>query len=93
MRLRPEEVELVVQKILKEWTAQSLGTFPKGEGVAKSAMISHFTTELRVEDNINEETERVLAQYEKQFEDGTLDRRKMFQMVKNQLIKEKKVVI
>jgi hypothetical protein len=51
-----------------------------------------FIQDLKVEDAINREAEKILAQYEAQMGDK-VDRQKMFQMIKKQLIKDKGVVI
>lgn len=55
-------------------------------------MESIFLGELRVEDEINKEAERLLDQYARQMGDK-IDREKMFQLIKKQLIKDKKVVV
>ena len=48
--------------------------------------------DLKVEDDINKEAEKILDQYERQMGDK-IDRQKMFQMIKKQLVKDKGVVI
>ena len=93
MRLRPEEIERIVDRLLAEWKSRKLATFKSPESAIRTRMIDVFTKELRVEDEVHREVEKILSKYEKEFEKGTLDRRKMFQMVKNQLVKEKKAIL
>ncbi len=54
-------------------------------------MESIFLAELRIEDDINKEAERLLEQVERQG-GPNLDREKMFQLIKKQLLKDRKVV-
>ncbi len=51
-----------------------------------------FLADLRVEDDINREAERLLEQVASQG-GPNLDREKMFQLIKKQLVKDRKVVI
>jgi hypothetical protein len=49
--------------------------------------------ELMVEDRLNAEVDRILKTHEGEIEKGNVDYRKMFQMVKNQLVKERGIVL
>jgi hypothetical protein len=49
--------------------------------------------ELMVEDRINAEVDRILKTHEGEIEKGNMDYRKMFQMVKTQLVKERGIVL
>ncbi|HLG19580.1 MAG TPA: DUF507 family protein [Bdellovibrionota bacterium] len=93
MRLRPEEVERIVDRLLSEWKSQHLATFTAPESQIRTRLLEIFLADLRVEDDLNKEVDQMLHKYEKEFARGTLDRHKMFQMVKNQLIKERKMVL
>ena len=93
MKLRPEEISHIIDRILMEWSSEKLATYPKGETSAKTQMTDDFVKELQVEDALNKEVDQLLQKYDAQFESGDLDRRKMFQMVKNQLMKEKKIIL
>ncbi|NDD04546.1 MAG: DUF507 family protein [Proteobacteria bacterium] len=63
---------------------------PAQEVLAKMQEI--FIKDLKVEDDINREAEKILAQYEAQMGDK-IDRQKMFQMIKKQLVKDKGVIL
>lgn len=93
MRLRPEEVHLIVDRLMSDWKTQNLVTFKVPEAQLQTRLIDIFQKELRVEDDLTKEVEAMLAKYEKDFASGALDRRKMYQMVKNQLVKERKLVL
>jgi|688.fasta_scaffold137275_3 hypothetical protein len=92
MRLSEFQVKQVCQKIVLGLKAKQLIHFKKSEGEVLAKMQEIFIKDLKVEDDINREAEKILAQYEAQMGDK-VDRQKMFQMIKKQLVKEKGVVI
>ncbi len=49
--------------------------------------------ELMVEDRLNEEVRKMLKQYETEIEKGRLDYRKLFDMTKQKLVKERNIVL
>jgi hypothetical protein len=52
-----------------------------------------ITEELSVEDRLNAEVRQLLKVYEKQIEQGQVDYQKMFQMVKQKLVRERGIVL
>ena len=49
--------------------------------------------ELMVEDRLNEEVRQFLKKYEKDIERGRLDYRKLFDMTKQKLVRERNIVL
>jgi hypothetical protein len=49
--------------------------------------------ELMVEDRLNEEVRHLLRKYESDIEKGRLDYRKLFDMTKQKLVKERSIVL
>lgn len=49
--------------------------------------------ELMVEDRLNEEVRQMLRKYELEIEKGRLDYRKLFDMTKQKLVKERSIVL
>jgi hypothetical protein len=49
--------------------------------------------ELTVEDRLNEEVREILKKYEKEIERGRLDYRKLFEMTKQKLVRERNIVL
>lgn len=92
MRLSEFQVKLLCQKVIVGLKAKKLITFKKTETEVLSKMQEIFIKDLKVEDAINQEAEKILAQYEAQMGDK-IDRQKMFQMIKKQLIKDKGVIV
>lgn len=92
MRLSEFQVKYLCQKVLLGLKTKKLITLKKTEMEILGKMQEIFIQDLKVEDAINKEAEKILAQYEAQMGDK-IDRQKMFQMIKKQLIKDKGVVI
>jgi len=92
MRLREFQVKQVCQKLLLTLRAKQLIILKKPESICLTKMEEIFIKELKVEDEINRDAEKLLAQYENQM-GSQIDRQKMFQLIKKQLIKERNVII
>lgn len=52
-----------------------------------------MTDELAVEDRLNAEVRQMLKAYEQQIEQGQVDYQKMFQMVKQKLVRERGIIL
>ncbi|RME65643.1 MAG: DUF507 family protein [Nitrospirae bacterium] len=65
--------------------------------VSEEELIEHtrelLMEELTVEDRLNEEVREILKQFEHEIEAKRLDYRKLFEMTKRKLIKERNIVI
>lgn len=92
MRLSETQVRNICQKILQVLKTEHLIQFKSGEPEVLEKMTEIFIKDLRVEDDINKEAEKLLQQYTAKMGTG-IDREKMFQMIKKQLIKDRKVVV
>lgn len=92
MRLKEFQVKQICQKLLLTLRAKQLINLKKSESEVLAMMEEIFIKDLRVEDDINREAEKILDQYAKQMGDK-IDRQKMFQLIKKQLVKDKNVVI
>ncbi len=83
---------MVSQKILQTLKTRQLVILKKSEPEVLKKMEEIFTADLKVEDDINREAEKLLEAYTAKMGDK-IDRQKMFQMIKKQLIKDKNVVV
>ena len=52
-----------------------------------------ITHELSLEDRVNAEVRQLLKAYEQQIEQGQVDYQKMFQMVKQKLVRERGIIL
>jgi hypothetical protein len=92
MRLKENHILLICQKIFFNLRSAQLIHMKKTEQEILKKMHDVFEEDLKVEDRINLEAEKILDSYVKKMGDN-IDRQKMFQLIKKQLIKDKNVVI
>ena len=92
MRLSEFQVRQVCQKLLLSLRSKQLISTKKGDNEVLEKMVDIFITDLKVEDQINRDAEKILDQYAAKMGDK-IDRQKMFQMIKKQLIKDRNIVI
>lgn len=92
MRLKEFQVKQICQKLLLTLRSKQLINLKKSEGEILAKMEEIFIKDLKVEDDLNREVEKLLVQYTQQMGDK-IDKNKMFQMIKKQLIKDRNLVI
>ena len=92
MRLKEFQVNQICQRILTTLKTKQLIHFKRGEPEVLAKMVEIFIKDLKVEDEINRQAEQLLAQYAAKM-GGNIDKEKMFQLIKKQLVKDKGVVI
>ncbi|MEK6538929.1 MAG: DUF507 family protein [Nitrospirota bacterium] len=77
------------------------------EGLIKSGIIAHsapkeelvkkvqntITDDFMIEEKLNEEVREILKSYSKQLEQESVNYQKMFQMVKDKLVKERGIIL
>lgn len=92
MRLKEFQIRHVCQKILLSLRTKQLIILKRNENEILNKMVEIFTADLKVEDTINQEVEQLLEQHLKQAK-GPIDRQRMFQLIKKQLIKDRNIVV
>jgi hypothetical protein len=95
MRLKESQVKLLCQKLLVGLRSKQLIQLKKSDPEILNRMQEIFIKELRLEDDINLQAERILAENLRKLgvKGDQIDREKMFEMIKKQLIKEKNVIV
>jgi len=92
MRLKEFQVKQICHKLVVALKNKQLLKLKASETEVLKKMEEVFIHELKIEDDINKEAQRLLEQYAEKMGDQ-IDRQKMFQMIKNQLVKDKKIVL
>lgn len=92
MRLKESHVKQICQSILAALRTSGQITIRKSESEVMAKMESIFIAELKIEDDINREAYDLLEKYAREMGDK-IDREKMFQMIKKQLVKDRKVIL
>jgi len=93
MRIPKSWVPILAKKIADNISAKELVrlTIPMDKFVANVEEI--ITEELAVEDRLNEEVRGLLKKHEADIERGRMDYRKLFDLTKQKLVKERNLVL
>ena len=93
MRLRQEEIDYVSWKILRHLKEDGIIDI-MGEDEPVVERLRHALSEnLAAEDQLNREVDDILRGHLKEIQRDSVDYRRMFQMVKTKLARERNVVI
>jgi hypothetical protein len=92
MGLRREFVQLLSKKIVEELVEQEMIEVPEGLDLAEQ-LFQVMDAEVSLEDRINEEVRTLLNQYQDQMRQSGASYQEMFKLIKNKLVREKKVVL
>ena len=57
------------------------------------AIYTIIAEDMKLEDRLNEEVKDIMERYDSELKSGKLDYNKLFNMIKQQLIKERKLII
>ncbi len=93
MRIPKSWVSILSKRIVENLTAKGMITpkVPMEKFLAKAEEI--ITEELMVEDRLNEEVRELLKKHASDIERGRMDYRKLFELTKHKLVKERNLVL
>jgi len=92
MGLRREFVQLLSKKIVEELVEHEMIEVPEGLDLAEQ-LFQVMDAEVSREDQINEEVRMILNQYQDQMRQSGASYQEMFKLIKNKLVREKKLVL
>ncbi len=92
MALRREYVRLLSVKIAEELQKQEMIGVPEGLDLAEQ-VFQVMDTEVNLEHRIDEEVRSLLNQYQDQMRQSGASYQEMFKLIKNKLVKERKLVL
>lgn len=93
MRLAKTQIEEISRLILKKLKDTDTVTINAAEGKVLQRIAEIFTKELMVEDELDREVKKFLETYEADFKSGKLEYMKMFNKIKEKLVKEREIII
>ena len=92
MKLKEKHVDTIVRKIIEVLKQKSLITFKHPEGPVHQTMKKVFLDNLKQEEEILNETQKLLDQIRKTARES-IDEKKMFHMIKKEICKKKNFII
>jgi hypothetical protein len=95
MRLKEEQVSRLAEKVMADLVAAELITLKTERGTALNAIRGAINADLKAEETLDRDTETLLTQTLQSMGSAaaSIDRHKMFRMIKEKLAKERKVVL
>ena len=92
MALRREFVRLLSGKLAEDLKKREMIEAPDGLDLAHQ-LFQVMDAEINLEDRINEEVRTLLNQYQDQMRQSGASYQEMFKLIKNKLVKERKLVL
>jgi hypothetical protein len=92
MALRREYVHLLSKKIVEELVKLEMIEIPDGFDLTEQ-IFPVMDAEVNLEDRINEEVRLLLNQYQDQMRQSGASYQEMFKLIKNKLVRERKLVL
>ncbi len=92
MGLRREYVRLLSTKVAEELVQQEMIEVPEGLNLAEQ-LFQVMDAEITLEDRLNDEVRTLLNQYSDQMRRTGASYQEMFKLIKNKLVKERKLVL
>jgi hypothetical protein len=92
MKLTTQQIDYLVSKVFESWKKHNIVTFKEDEKKVYSRAVDAVKAELQKEIDLEREVNKMLDGLEKT-NPGEFQRGKMFQMLKQKLAKERKVIL
>ena len=92
MALRREYVRLLSTRIVEDLVKQEMIEIPEGLDLAEQ-VFQVIDSEINLEDRLNEEVRVLLNQYQDQMRQSGASYQEMFKLIKNKLVRERKLVL
>jgi len=93
MRIPKNWLPIIAKKIVENLINKDLVEPVGSANNLMDAVQKLLSDELMVEDRLNEEVRHLLKKYESEIERGRLDYRKLFDMTKQKLVKERNIIL
>ena len=93
MRLRKDQIQKISEKVLKDLQAHKLAILKVDAHVILERIQKAITDDLLAEDRLGEEIKNIMEKYRAQISSGQMNEQEVFQMIKRQLVKERKLTI
>lgn len=93
MRIPRSWIPIISRRIVDALFSEELIVPDVDRETLQSEIEALMTQELEVEDRVNDEVREILKKFESDIERGRLDYRKLFDMTKQKIVRERNIVI
>lgn len=93
MRLTKDLIQHIAESIAANIAAKQLATANMARPQLVAKIIETITADLAAEDRLNKEVEKLLASHEAEISKGGMDYRKVFELTKQKLARERGIVL
>ena len=93
MRITQEQIEKIASQIVASLKEKKLLELKSGEEAVRSRIIELFTQNMLAEEVLNREVENIMKSHSAEIESGHMDYRKMFNLIKSKLAKEREIIL
>lgn len=93
MKLTSDQVEKISRAVLDSLKEKKLLVFKADESKVLERITEAILADLRAEDKLDREVEEMISSHSADLGGQSIDHRKMFNMIKNKLIKERGLII
>ncbi len=93
MKIKQEQIERVCRLVLEHLKEKKMVIFKAPEPQVYQKLVNTFVKNIQQEDAIDEEAKRILEETLANASDDSLDRQKMFLMIKRKIAKERGFIL
>jgi hypothetical protein len=93
MRLRKKLIDHIAKTVADSLVEKDLLALDVALEIVTAEISRLITTDLAVEDHLNEEVKAILRAHTQEIDRGNIDYARMFAMVKKQLVKERGLIL
>jgi hypothetical protein len=93
MRLRKKLIDHIAKTVADSLVEKDLLALDVALEIVTAEISRLITTDLAVEDRLNEEVKAILRAHTQEIDRGNIDYARMFAMVKKQLVKERGLIL
>lgn len=93
MRLSREMIKHIADAITANLESKGLAEYDVSKDAISTKIAETITADLMAEDKLNEEVKKLLAAHEAEISKGQMDYRKVFELTKQKLAKERGIVL
>ena len=93
MRLSKEMVKHIADAIARNLESKGLAGYDASKDAISTKIAETITADMIAEDKLNEEVKKLLAAHEAEISKGQMDYRKVFELTKQKLARERGIVL